>query len=42
MRLRAMAVLDPIKLVIENYPEDKTEELTVKKPTQVMIVRARV
>ncbi|OUR62820.1 glutamine--tRNA ligase [Colwellia sp. 39_35_sub15_T18] len=27
---RAMAVLDPIKLVIENYPEDKTEELTVK------------
>jgi len=27
---RAMAVLDPIKLIIENYPEDKTEELTVK------------
>lgn len=27
---RAMAVLDPIKLVIENYPEDKVEELTVK------------
>ncbi len=27
---RAMAVLDPIKLVIENYPEDKTEDLTVK------------
>jgi len=27
---RAMAVLDPLKLVIENYPEDKTEELTVK------------
>jgi len=27
---RAMAVLDPIKLVIENYPEEKTEELTVK------------
>ena len=27
---RAMAVLDPIKLVIENYPENKTEELTVK------------
>jgi glutaminyl-tRNA synthetase len=27
---RAMAVLDPIKLVIENYPEDKSEELTVK------------
>jgi glutaminyl-tRNA synthetase len=27
---RAMAVLDPIKLVIENYPESQTEELTVK------------
>ncbi|PCI61688.1 MAG: glutamine--tRNA ligase [Gammaproteobacteria bacterium] len=27
---RAMAVLDPIKLVIENYPVDKTEQLTVK------------
>jgi glutaminyl-tRNA synthetase len=27
---RAMAVLDPIKLVIENYPEGKTEDLIVK------------
>ncbi|WP_114325050.1 glutamine--tRNA ligase [Candidatus Colwellia aromaticivorans] len=27
---RAMAVLDPIKLVIENYAEGKTEDLTVK------------
>ena len=27
---RAMAVLDPIKLVIENYPVGKTEELSVK------------
>jgi glutaminyl-tRNA synthetase len=27
---RAMAVLEPIKLIIENYPEDKTEDLTVK------------
>jgi len=27
---RAMAVLDPIKLVIENYAEGKTEALTVK------------
>ncbi|MFD2167097.1 glutamine--tRNA ligase [Thalassotalea euphylliae] len=27
---RAMAVLKPIKLIIENYPEDKVEELTVK------------
>jgi glutaminyl-tRNA synthetase len=27
---RAMAVLDPIKLVIENYPEDKQEDLIVK------------
>lgn len=24
---RAMAVLDPIKVVIENYPEDKTDEI---------------
>ena len=24
---RAMAVLDPVKLVIKNYPEGKTEEL---------------
>lgn len=27
---RAMVVLDPIRLVIENYPEDKTEDLIVK------------
>ena len=27
---RAMAVLDPIKLIIENYPENKTEDLIVK------------
>lgn len=27
---RAMAVLDPIKLVIENYPESQIEQLTVK------------
>tara|TARA_R110000737_G_scaffold1598_11_gene4788 strand:- start:11489 stop:13171 length:1683 start_codon:yes stop_codon:yes gene_type:complete len=27
---RAMAVLDPIKLVIENYPADKVENLEVK------------
>lgn len=27
---RAMAVLDPIKLIIDNYPEDKTEELEVE------------
>ena len=26
---RAMAVLDPIKLVIDNYPEGQTEELEV-------------
>lgn len=26
---RAMAVLDPIKLVIENYPSNQTEDLTV-------------
>lgn len=28
---RAMAVLDPIKVVIENFPEDKVEELNVQK-----------
>jgi len=27
---RAMAVLDPIKLVIENYPTDQVEQLSVK------------
>ncbi len=27
---RYMAVLDPVKLVIDNYPEDKTEYLTVE------------
>ncbi|MGN0527969.1 MAG: glutamine--tRNA ligase/YqeY domain fusion protein [Eubacterium sp.] len=27
---RAMAVVDPVKLVIDNYPEDKTEELDVE------------
>ena len=26
---RLMAILDPIKLIITNYPEDKTEEFTV-------------
>lgn len=26
---RAMAVLDPIKLIIENYPENQTEELEI-------------
>ncbi len=28
-RPRMMAVLDPVKLVIDNYPDDQTEELTV-------------
>lgn len=27
---RAMAVLDPVKLVIDNYPDDKVEELEVE------------
>ena len=27
---RAMAVLDPVKVVIDNYPEGKTEEITVE------------
>ena len=31
---RRMAVLDPIKLVITSYPEDKTEELTVANHPQ--------
>ncbi len=26
---RVMAVLDPVKVIIDNYPEDKTEELTL-------------
>jgi len=31
---RVFCVLDPIKLVIENYPEDRTEELTVPNHPQ--------
>jgi glutaminyl-tRNA synthetase len=31
---RRMAVLDPIKLVITNYPEDKVEDLTVQNHPQ--------
>ena len=31
---RAMAVLDPIKLIIENYPEDQTEELKIANHPQ--------
>ena len=27
---RAMAVIDPIKLIIDNYPDDKTEEIEVE------------
>ena len=27
---RAMAVLRPLKLIVDNYPEDKTEEITVE------------
>ena len=27
---RAMAVLDPVKLIIDNYPDDQTEEFTVE------------
>ena len=27
---RAMAVLKPLKLIIDNYPDDKTEEITVE------------
>ncbi len=31
---RAMAVLDPVKLIITNYPEDKTEEFEVENHPQ--------
>lgn len=31
---RAMAVLDPVKLVITNYPEDKTEEFEIENHPQ--------
>jgi len=31
---RRMAVLDPVKLVIENYPEDKVEYLTASNNTE--------
>ena len=31
---RAMAVLDPIKLIIENYPENQTEELEIANHPQ--------
>ena len=31
---RAMAVLDPIKLIIENYPENQTEELKIANHPQ--------
>ena len=31
---RAMAVLDPIKLIIENFPENKTEELQIPNHPQ--------
>lgn len=27
---RAMAVLDPVKLIVDNYPQGKTEEITVE------------
>ena len=29
-RPRMMAVLDPVKLIIDNYPEDQMEELDVE------------
>ncbi len=32
--LRAMAVVDPIKVIIENYPEDRTEEFEVPNHPQ--------
>ncbi|MCB2229549.1 glutamine--tRNA ligase/YqeY domain fusion protein [bacterium] len=41
--LRVMAVLDPIKVVIDNYPEDKTEEFeTVNNPEDESMGSRRV
>ncbi|PIE68461.1 MAG: glutamine--tRNA ligase [Deltaproteobacteria bacterium] len=31
---RVMGVLDPVKLVIDNYPDDKTEQITAKNHPQ--------
>lgn len=39
---RAMAVLDPIKLVIENYPEGQVEELNVKNHPNIEEMGSRV
>lgn len=39
---RAMAVLDPIKVVIENFPEDKVEELTVQNHPNIEEMGTRI
>jgi len=39
---RAMAVLDPVKVVITNYPEDKTEQLIAPKHPQKEEMGTRV
>lgn len=39
---RAMAVLDPIKVVIENFPEDKVEELTVQNHPNIEGMGTRI
>jgi len=38
---RLMAVLDPIKLVIDNYPEDKTEYMSVENNPESKIAGTR-
>lgn len=39
---RAMAVLNPIKVVIENFPEDKVEELTVQNHPNIEEMGTRI
>ncbi|WP_394228622.1 glutamine--tRNA ligase [Pseudoalteromonas spongiae] len=39
---RAMAVLDPIKVVIENFPEDKVEELSVQNHPNIEEMGTRI
>ncbi|MEC8325741.1 MAG: glutamine--tRNA ligase [Pseudomonadota bacterium] len=39
---RAMAVLDPIKVVIENFPEDKVEELNVQNHPNIEEMGTRI
>jgi glutaminyl-tRNA synthetase len=38
---RVMAVLDPIKLVITNYPADKTEDLQIENNPEAEVITKR-